>query len=370
MTHTMNEKIMKGTASPKVRDSSIELFRIITMLVIVAHHYVVNSGLTDTIIENGLMKPNSIFLLLFGWGGKTGINCFVMITGYFMCKSNITVKKFLKLVLEVEIYKILFYLIFLLTGYTEFSFKSLITSILPFTQLATNFTGCYIIFFLFIPFLNILIHGMNHKQHLTLMGLCILIFTILPTFFFIDVMFSYVSWFMVIYLIGAYIRLYPNKWFNNKKICGITTIVCLVLSWCSVVAGAWISDRFEKNLWYYFVADSNKILAVLTAICAFCFFKNLKMGYSKTVNTIAASAFGVFLIHANSETMRQWLWKDTLNNIGQYDSSFLVIHAIGSIIVIYTICTLIDILRIKFLEKPFFNAYDKIITKVGEKNGN
>ena len=27
--------------------------------------------------------------------GKTGINCFTLLTGYFMVKSNITLKKFL-----------------------------------------------------------------------------------------------------------------------------------------------------------------------------------------------------------------------------------------------------------------------------------
>ena len=36
----------------KVRDSNLELFRIVTMLLIVAHHYVVNSGLLLPIIEN------------------------------------------------------------------------------------------------------------------------------------------------------------------------------------------------------------------------------------------------------------------------------------------------------------------------------
>ncbi len=154
----------------KIRDSSIELFRIITMLIIVAHHYVVNSGLLDTITESGFLKPNSIFLLLLGWGGKTGINCFVLITGYFMCTSKITLKKFLKLILEIEFYKILFYLIFLLTGYSEFSVKSFIKAVLPFTQLTTNFWGCYIMFFLFIPFLNILISNMTKKQHITLGG--------------------------------------------------------------------------------------------------------------------------------------------------------------------------------------------------------
>lgn len=37
-----NEKF--SSTKPK-RSSNIELFRIITMLIIVAHHYVVNSGL-------------------------------------------------------------------------------------------------------------------------------------------------------------------------------------------------------------------------------------------------------------------------------------------------------------------------------------
>lgn len=34
------------------RESNLELFRIITMLLIVAHHYVVNSGLLGRIYEN------------------------------------------------------------------------------------------------------------------------------------------------------------------------------------------------------------------------------------------------------------------------------------------------------------------------------
>ena len=80
-----------------IRNSNIELFRIITMLVIVAHHYVVNSGIADILFSNSSMGVKNIFYLIFGCGGKTGINCFVLITGYFMCKSKITLRKFLKL---------------------------------------------------------------------------------------------------------------------------------------------------------------------------------------------------------------------------------------------------------------------------------
>lgn len=64
------------------------------MLLIVAHHYVVNSGLTavDGPVYAELLSVKSLCLLLFGAWGKIGINCFVLITGYFMCTSRITVK--------------------------------------------------------------------------------------------------------------------------------------------------------------------------------------------------------------------------------------------------------------------------------------
>lgn len=63
------------------------------MLLIVAHHYVVNSGLMGMIADEPL-SGRSIFFYLFGAGGKTGINCFLLITGYFMCASQITASKF------------------------------------------------------------------------------------------------------------------------------------------------------------------------------------------------------------------------------------------------------------------------------------
>ena len=52
------------------RDSGIELFRIISMIIIIAHHYVVNSGLIDLISVRTSTSAKDIFLLIFGWGGK------------------------------------------------------------------------------------------------------------------------------------------------------------------------------------------------------------------------------------------------------------------------------------------------------------
>ena len=88
----------KSASSGKVRSSNLELYRVIVMLAIVAHHYVVNSGVLQ-LAYDAPMQANSLFALLFGAWGKAGINCFVLITGYFMCTSRITLKKFVKLLL-------------------------------------------------------------------------------------------------------------------------------------------------------------------------------------------------------------------------------------------------------------------------------
>ena len=81
------------------------------MLLIVAHHYVINSRL-GSVLQEAPLSERSIFFYLFGAWGKTGINCFVMITGFFMCKSQITLRKFLKLLFEVLFYNIIIYIIF------------------------------------------------------------------------------------------------------------------------------------------------------------------------------------------------------------------------------------------------------------------
>lgn len=134
----------------------------------------------------------------------------------------------------------------------------------------------------------------------------------MPTFFGTPKAFTYIGWFMVLYFIASYIQLYPKKLFNSRKFWLFATMISIMLSWVSILAGAYIYAKLERKVYFYFVADSNKFMALITAVCAFLLFKNLNMKYNPFINTIASSAFGVLLIHANSDAMRQWLWKDTL----------------------------------------------------------
>ncbi len=348
------------------RESNIELFRIITMILIVAHHYVVNSGLLDLMYKDP-MSYNSIFLFIFGAWGKIGINCFVFITGYFMCKSNITVKKFIKLLFEIMFYRIAIYIIFALAGYERLSMGSILKLFIPVRNISDGFTDCYLVFFLFIPFINVLLNNLTQRKHILLIILSLFTYSFFGSVPGFSVTMNYVSWFMVLYFISSFVRIYPNHLFNKTLIWGLLSIFSVLISIVSIFVSIKLYGRFGIYSLYYFIVDSNKLLAVITGFSLFMFFKSINIPYNKFINVVASSTFGVLLIHANSDAMRQWLWKDTLNNVGIYNSPYLCVHAICSVLVIFAICIVIDQIRIRLIERPVFLLWDNYSIKIRRK---
>lgn len=342
---------------PKVeRSSNLELYRIVCMLLIIAHHFVVNSGLTavDGVMSNNPTDIKTLFLWTFGMWGKTGINCFLLITGYFMCKSEITIKKFVKLLLQIYFYKFIIYAIFLATGYETVSLLRVVKLCMPLWGISHDFVGCFLVFYLTIPFWNILIRNMTKHQHQLLVILLLGVYTILGSVPKFVVSFNYVTWFGIIYLLASYIRLYPQKIYENKRLWGWVALFSVILAICSML----FMQFFVGKMAQYFVADSNKFFAVVVSVSSFLWFKNLDIRYSKTINTFGAATFGVLLIHANSNAMRTWLWQDVVDVVGHYALSLwqLVLYSMGVVIVVFILCSLIDIFRAKYIE-PKYMAY-------------
>lgn len=105
---------------------------------------------------------------------------------------------------------------------------------------------------------------------------------------FFTVLFNYVTRFCVLYIVASYLRLYPCRWMERKALTCVGCIGSLLISWLSVaVMAIWPADLSAS---YYFVADCNKILPLVTALFAFLFFKNLKLGTNKLINVIASVA--------------------------------------------------------------------------------
>ena len=63
------KQIHETESSRKERNSNLELYRIIVMLLIVAHHYVVNSGLMSVMKEEPL-HISPFFFFFLECGGK------------------------------------------------------------------------------------------------------------------------------------------------------------------------------------------------------------------------------------------------------------------------------------------------------------
>ncbi len=352
-----------ANSNKATRNSNLELYRIIVMLLIVAHHYVVNSGLISVLKESNGFISSSV-MLLFGAWGKTGINCFVLITGYFMCVSNFSSKKLLKLYLQVAFYWLSIYIIFCLTGHDTYSPSQMIWRLWPVKSIEQNFVGCFIVFYLFIPVLNLLVNSMDRRLHLYLVALLLISFSVLPTFPMISMSHNYVAWFISIYMIASYIRIYglfPNV---GHRQWGCLALLSLLAGAVSVLVMSEAYQRGFTGLYapYFFISDSNKILSVVIAVCSFMFFKDMKMQQSRIINIVGASTFGVLLIHANSDAMRRWLWQETVDCVGHFDDSVMwtLGYSCVSVLVIFIVCSAIEVFRAKLIEPKLFELiYDK-----------
>ena len=82
---------------------------------------------------------------------------------------------------------------------------------------------------------------------------------------------------------------------------------------------------------------------------------------SRGINTLGGSTFGVLCIHANSDTMRKWLWGTVLNVKGAYSLPFgnLIIFSILSVLGVFTICSIIEVMRQKLAEKKILNRREE-----------
>ena len=88
----------------KQRSSNLELLRIISMFLIVMHHYAVHGGFQ--LLEKDL-SLNKIIIQILSGGGQLGVNLFILISGYFLIDSEFKINKLLKLIFETFFYSVI-----------------------------------------------------------------------------------------------------------------------------------------------------------------------------------------------------------------------------------------------------------------------
>lgn len=343
-----------------MRKSNFELLRIISMMAIVSHHF----WYGDFVYPQDTISFNRILYQISRVGGGFGNICFILICGYFMVDSEFRIKKIFRLWLEMLFYSVGCLIVACFVSGEVLGLTTCIKAFFPFATGQYWFMTAYIILMFLSPYINIVIKNISKEQHQRLL-LCLFAFaSVIPALPMCPAaIISDVGFYIFIYLIAAYIRLYPSEHFENNRLNVFLGLASIIVILSSIVVldllGVKISVFSEKAT--YFTGMSSP-LVLLCAVSCFLFFRNIAMPYNKFVNYVAKSTLAVFLIH-NNQNIRDYMWSDVFQNTKYVDSPFLLLYEVMCVLIIMVVGTLIDVVRREGLEKPIFSYFKRKLAK-------
>ena len=338
------------------RKINIELLRIVCILMIIGLHYL-NGEMGGALAKLTPSHLNFYLAYFFESYFIIGVNLFVLITGYFQSeKKGIKVGKIIGLLVITVFYSIILYFCAVYLKIESFNLNDLKAAVFPFFYDRYWFVKIYTILILLSPYLNILITNLSKKMFESLLVVMIVLFSIWPSFVLgsanLDAGYGIIS-FTTMYFIGAYLKKHyqPKKgfyfYFSGYLIFAFVTFIFSILSLKITSLPAW---------------NYNFIFNLLSATCLFLAFTKIELSQKfRLINHFAGYVFGIYLIHANV-SIRIFLYQKILHTGHYWFSPFFIIHFFISIIVIFSFCCLIEMLRIllfRFIHKTWckFSKY-------------
>jgi len=328
-----------------VRQSGIELLRIILILMILVVHYFhgEKGGLFNNVDKNSFNYYISHIIESFC---IIAVNVFILITGYFSVKKN-----YVKVSKAINLYAIaIFYgFVFLIFSVIRTD-NSLIMNMKDlYTSVCCNwFLDIYCILFLFIPFINKLLNSISQKQFKLLLFISVVVFNVISIVNNIvlkDGGYGIIN-FIILYMIGAYINKYDVKPFLNKKI-----ICILIITICTAITFAF--SLYNLKAW-----DYSSIFNVIASVAMFLIFRNMKFE-SSIINKLSSYTFSVFIIHTN-RFISNFLYRDIFKSNEYWNDNMMIVNLLKTVFGIYIVCLVIEFLR----RLLFGRIIDKNIEKI------
>jgi surface polysaccharide O-acyltransferase-like enzyme len=354
------------------RLSNFELMRIISMFFIVLFHVRMHSEIASKALGNNYLILEFITNIIV-----VHVNSFILISGYFQSKSNIKVSKAISLINSVWFYKTVFMILaIILVNYTsikligDFSTINKFKTFLPLDFGIYWYIDSYLVLYLISPLLNKIINNITKEEFKRIILVLLLLICIIPTLTVDEVIrtnngHSLIS-FILLYFIGAYLRIYPVKdnyyfkrltekarqslFFIMIPICSIAIMFCCIVAQRISAFGpitAYLGQVLEMNYLNY-----TSPLILIESIVYFLFFETLTIK-SKFINKISKYMFGIYLIHENPfvyENLYNYLGLTSITNVTIKTIIMIIIISI----IIFIICLIIEIIRqtiFKFIYK-------------------
>lgn len=352
------------------RNSAVELLRILCILMVIAGHYYAHGiayAMAPFVPETYSLRILALQLISFG--ADIANDIFIIITGYYMINSTVKGKRIAKLFGEMIFYAWGIALLFQVTGLETFTAESLKAALLPFWSGENWFVTCYILLCLLIPFLNPFIKTLDQKAFIKLLVILFVIRFVAPlldtkTFWSTS---HGLEQFILLYFIGAYIRLhgFQTKLLQNKWSWRVILLLLAGL-WLAVTAGtAMMGMRTQNPELIAEVTRYYPIFSILISSALLIVVLGLKPFYSKIINLISGSVLAVYLIHDNP-LVRKYIWWTVSPNIDQIGSNHIFIHMAQKVLIVFAVCVLIDQCRIWCLEKPLDKHFMKHLENSGK----
>lgn len=297
------------------------------------------------------------------------VNVFILICGYFLIKERFSLRKLLNLLANVYVFSLLNVLVVYGFGLLEVDPALLVRSLFPTLFSAYWFFTTYTLLYLATPLLNRLIDGLDERQH-RLLGLAlIVIWSVIPTLLDVKFGFSELIWFMSLYVIGSYFRLHGSvSLFQNwkKKVLVIWAGSALFLVASVVVLDVLALSNPEYLMKATYFSDLNRLPTVLIALTLFVMFAYAKPRSVPWINRMATHMFGIYLIH-DHPLMREVLWGLVFSAVAYQTSPYLPLHALIAVVVVFSGCYVVDVLKHLLLDRPIQAIIDRLIRDVVPK---
>ncbi|MDO4294119.1 MAG: acyltransferase [Eubacteriales bacterium] len=337
------------------RQANLEALRILAMVMVVTAH-LMNHGNLITLAQPGTASYYLVWTL-FGVSFVC-INLYLLISSYFLVESRFSVGKLVRLILQVFFYSFGITLLFWLFTDVPKEPKYLVYSVLPVASDFYWFVSMYVGMYLLSPLMNRLVRSMSKRQLCCAALLSLGLVSVWPNIIYFSSALNTaggvsISWFLTLYLCGAYLRLYyrPDGRFGSWLWKAFAALLLIPAS--RFIIEALLATPLQKIsilddlMWGYSVFyNYSSILVTLASILLFLAFLNLRIAPGKgaaVINTVAGAAFGVYLIH-DHYYIREKLWS-RIDGGAWLGKWYLLPACIGTVAAVYLVCTGIELLR-------------------------
>ncbi len=281
--------------------------------------------------------------------------------------KSVKTNKVVKLWLQVLFYSIVIFLVFIAIGRETFEIKEFIKSIAPITFSQWWFASSYFMLYLLTPYINIFLKSLDQKQYISFIALIAICWCIVPTFTGRPFESNRLLWFVFVYSLAGYLRLFGFKTKLSGKKLIVLSVICVLITFALVL----IFDILGKTKAFFahnatFFYGMQKLPILIISILMFFGFLKLKIKYNKLINVVASASFGIYLIH-DHDYVRRFLWETLFKNASFSKSYKLIPYSMFVIIMVFVICACIELLRIYLIEKNsglVINKISNLIDKV------